>query len=291
MNYEKIRKENEEAKMARISLFHKKYPQLKELDEEIENISKTLLQKAITGDFSPREKLEKLKEEKANFLKANKIKEYDKINYNCKYCLDTGVYNNSRCVCYTKNKINGLEDFLDFKIEYYPKEIQPKMIKVFKKAKEFAENFAENKKHENMLFYGSSGLGKTFLCNCITRKLLEKNVSVVSESAYNLFRYIEKERFEGEHKSIIEKYYNAPVLIIDDLGTEFSTIVTQSAFFNIINERMINKKSTIISTNLNPKELENSYSARVVSRFIGEYFMFGFEGIDIRIKKHKGIIN
>jgi len=281
MNYDKIRKDNEAARNARISLFHKKYPELKEIDNEIENISKSLLQKAIVGDFSPKEKLETLKEKKSALLKIKKIKDYDKINYNCKCCLDTGVHNNRRCVCYTKSKIGNLEDFSDFKIEYYPKEEQPKMLRIFKKAK----NFAEKNTYENFLFYGEAGLGKTFLCNAITRKLLEKNINVVYESAYNLFSSIEKERFEGRDKSIVEKYYITPVLIIDDLGAEFSTIVTQSAFFNIINERMINKKSTIISTNLNLKSLEKAYSSRVVSRFAGEYSIFEFEGVDIRYRK------
>ena len=283
MDYDKIKKENEDARNARISMFHKKYPELKEIDEEIEIICKTLLQKAIVGDFSSKEKLEILKEKKSDFLKANRIKDYNKINYNCKICFDTGIHNNRRCVCYIKSKINNLEDFSNFEIEYYPKEVQPIMLKAFKKSKEFAEF----KKYENLLFYGDAGLGKTFLCNAITKKLLEKNINAVYESAYNLFRSIEKERFENENKAIIEKYYKAPILIIDDLGTEFSTIVTQSAFFNIINERMINKKSTVISTNLSLKELEKTYSERIVSRFIGEYFIFKFEGLDIRYKIKK----
>lgn len=280
IDYEKLQKENEAARGARISLFHKKHPELKKIDEEIEEISKTLLQKAIKGDFSPKDKLDILKEEKAKFLEKHKLKDYDKINYSCKYCSDTGVYENRRCVCYVKSKINGLEDFKDFKIEYYPKEYQMKMMKILKKCREFSAS-----KYENFLFYGGAGLGKTFLCNAITKKLLEENVNVVYESAYNLFRSIEKERFQNENYKTIEKYYKSPVLIIDDLGTEFSTIVTQTAFFNILNERIISRRPTIISTNLNPKELEKNYSARVVSRFVGEYYMFALEGIDIRIMK------
>ena len=74
------------------------------------------------------------------------------------------------------------------------------------------------------------------------------------------------------------------LLIIDDLGTEFYNQFTISAFYNIINTRLLEGKATIINTNLTSEELLNKYSARVASRIIGEYHILRFFGKDNRFR-------
>ncbi len=75
------------------------------------------------------------------------------------------------------------------------------------------------------------------------------------------------------------------LLIIDDLGTEFSTAFTSSELFDILNTRLISKKPVIISTNLSVSELQNMYSERITSRIIGQYKVMKFFGKDIRLIK------
>jgi DNA replication protein DnaC len=72
------------------------------------------------------------------------------------------------------------------------------------------------------------------------------------------------------------------LLVIDDLGTEFYSPYSASLFYNIINSRMLSGKPTVINTNLNFDELEKRYTARITSRFIGNYDMRVFVGNDIR---------
>ena len=49
--------------------------------------------------------------------------------------------------------------------------------------------------------------------------------------------------------------------------------------------RLIQHKSTIISTNLNKEELRKRYSDRIISRIFGDYKPLIFRGSDIREQK------
>jgi DNA replication protein DnaC len=69
------------------------------------------------------------------------------------------------------------------------------------------------------------------------------------------------------------------------LGAEFSTVVTSAALFDIINQRLLLKKHTVISTNLSLMELDDQYSDRIVSRLWGYFKVLKFFGDDIRVKK------
>jgi len=53
------------------------------------------------------------------------------------------------------------------------------------------------------------------------------------------------------------------------------------------NERLITKRGTLISTNLDPKQLKAQYTERSTSRILGEYDILPFYGSDIRAKKRK----
>ena len=72
------------------------------------------------------------------------------------------------------------------------------------------------------------------------------------------------------------------LLILDDLGTEMATGFVQSALYQLVNGRLLAGKSTIISTNLTPAQIESRYGAAIWSRLQGEYTVLPFAGEDIR---------
>ena len=82
-----------------------------------------------------------------------------------------------------------------------------------------------------------------------------------------------------------EHIFDCDLLIIDDLGTELANSFTVSQLFLCLNERLLRKKSTIISTNLSLESLVNTYSERTFSRITSNYTMLKLTGDDIRIKK------
>lgn len=79
------------------------------------------------------------------------------------------------------------------------------------------------------------------------------------------------------------------LLILDDLGTEMTTSFVQSALYEIVNTRLLERRSVILNTNLSPEELARRYGAQIGSRLEGEYQILPFFGRDIRrLKKERG---
>ena len=149
--------------------------------------------------------------------------------------------------------------------------------------------FAEDFTGGNLLLYGGTGRGKTFLCNCIAKDVLERGKNVLYLTAGQMFKQLEEMRFgqseDEERTEWDEELLDVDLLIIDDLGTEFSTVFTASELFRIINDRKLRKKPVVISTNLEIPALMDQYSDRVMSRLIGEYTVMKFFGEDMRMKK------
>lgn len=232
--------------------------------------------------------------------------EYLQPVYTCPECKDTGYIGSTKCACMKKklvekyyavsnlSNILEFENFDKFDLSFYDKTPFPdEELSPFENMRLILEDvltnadFAEND-FFNYYFYGNSGLGKTFMCSCIAKKLLDEGNSVIYMSAYSLADLLEKNRFRHdeleEDDESIDMLFDADLLIIDDLGTESPTSVTASEIFKVINNRLINRKSTVISSNLSPRELSGAYSDRVVSRIVGHYTVHHFYGDDIRMK-------
>ena len=83
----------------------------------------------------------------------------------------------------------------------------------------------------------------------------------------------------------IAQLNRARLLIIDDLGTELNNAFISSQLYQCINERLLGRRATIISTNLSFEQLKNNYSERIFSRITGSYTFLKIVGEDIRIRK------
>ena len=91
--------------------------------------------------------------------------------------------------------------------------------------------------------------------------------------------------FNNDKASYLNSLLDPELLIIDDLGTELVNSFTTSQLFLCLNERILRKKATIISTNLNLGQIADIYSERVLSRIAGHYKIIKMFGDDIRMKK------
>ncbi len=72
---------------------------------------------------------------------------------------------------------------------------------------------------------------------------------------------------------------------MDDLGPEMHTSFVQSAFYRIVNDRLLSRRKTVLSTNLTVEEIGRRYGEAVRSRIEGEYQLLRFFGRDIRLQK------
>ena len=310
--YEALRSKNEALKKQRIEEVYAKLPEIKTIDEEINskgfeiasNIFK-LAQKGIDPeDFIAKKQIEieKLKQKKAIILTEKGYPvNYMDIQYECEKCRDTGYIGNNKCNCLKQKIINlyfkqsnlakvlDRENFKKFNFNYYsdvksdtyglsPRE---RITDIHARCVSFCETFGSH--NLNMLFTGSPGLGKTFLCNCIALEVLRKEKSVVYNTSTSLIDTIRTIKYTDKDKAKLDYIVNCDLLIIDDLGTENITASSQSEIFNILNERLLRKKNTIISTNLSLDELYIHYDKRIVSRIIGNFELCEFFGKDIRL--------
>lgn len=291
---------------------YRKVPQIRQIEDEISSQAVRCARKLLDGDTNAKEELkqhiEDLREQKEVLLSAFGFPaDYMEMHYACPECQDTGYVDGRKCRCFKKEEIRLLysqsnieevllrENFDSFSYEYYDDrvvipEIQMTvadyMRQVHTWCKEYVENF--EKKGGNLIFTGSTGVGKTFLTNCIAKALIDQYQSVIYLSSNDLFDVFSKNKFhydtEEKMKDMYQYILDCDLLIIDDLGTELNNTFVSSQLFYCINERLLRKKSTIISTNLSMTMLRDTYSDRISSRIISQYSIIPLYGDDIRTK-------
>ncbi len=274
--------------------------------------------KAIFRGEDPHPRLEALREE--NLTLQSELEEiiksfgfpknYLEPWYHCSECRDRGDIDGRMCNCmktmlrqiaYDKlNSISPLSlcSFDSFSLDYYSKtpvaEGKPSaythMTAVLGFCKRYAKTFDLNSR--SLLFQGSPGLGKTHLSLAIANELIQKGYGVIYTSAPVILSKLSKENFEFEYRSsdgnMTEQLLSeCDLLILDDLGTEFTSRFSVAALYNILNSRTILSKPTIVSTNLMISELQEHYNFRIISRIIGTLDRLEFVGNDIRQLKRK----
>ena len=292
---------------------YQKVPQIRQIEDEISSQAVRCARKLLDGDTNAKEELkqhiEDLREQKEVLLSAFGFPaDYMEMHYACPECQDTGYVDGRKCRCFKKEEIRLLysqsnieevllrENFDSFSYEYYDDrvvipEIQMTvadyMRQVHTWCKEYVENF--EKKGGNLIFTGSTGVGKTFLTNCIAKALIDQYQSVIYLSSNDLFDVFSKNKFhydtEEEMKDMYQYILDCDLLIIDDLGTELPNSFTVSQLFICLNERILRQKSTIISTNLALDDIKTIYSERTFSRISSNYTILRITGDDIRIQK------
>ena len=79
---------------------------------------------------------------------------------------------------------------------------------------------------------------------------------------------------------------NCDVLFLDDLGSENKIKnVTNEYLYLVLNERMLNHKKTVITTNLNLAQIQDVYGERIFSRLMHKKhsLKIKMEGKDLRV--------
>lgn len=289
-------------------------PRLQEIDAAVASSSVRKARLLLDGDPSAiaslKDELNALREERNRLLKENGYSpEYLHPFYRCPDCKDTGYINGQKCHCFKQAIINTVyaqsniqtilerENFEHFSFDFYSDDdisttTGLSALATARQAVESCHQFIDDfdNKPKNLFFYGDTGVGKTFLSNCIAKELLDKGYSVIYFTAFQLFDILSKGVFEKDADAIAahQNIFDCDLLVIDDLGTELSNSFTTSQLFLCVNERLLRHKSTIISTNLNFNQIVDIYSERTFSRICGDYTMIKlFSKMDIRIQKQQ----
>lgn len=286
-------------------------PALQELDGQIASFSVQQARLLLEGDHTAlatlKSQLVKMRQKRAELLAQAGFSPDDLTPvYACPDCQDTGYIGNERCHCfkqaaidliYTQSNIKSIletENFDTFTFAYYADTpIDPSTgrspLDNAKLAANACRSFIEqfDRTFENLFFYGSTGVGKTFLSNCVAKALMDNGHSVLYFTSFQLFNILEESKFhqDADAKQQEADLFTCDLLIIDDLGTELTNSFSVSQLFLCLNERLLRKKSTIISSNLDLDKLFDTYSERNFSRIISNYMLLKLTGADIRLQK------
>ncbi len=228
----------------------------------------------------------------------------------CSLCGDTGYIRQNPCSClmelYREEQRKELSRLLDlqgerfeaFRLEYYNDGsdaggISPRqhMHMVYQVCRRYAETFRPGS--GSLFLTGAPGLGKTFLSSCIAGTVSERGFSVVYDTAVSLVSCFEDARFgrgerQEEAEADVKRYLGCDLLILDDLGAEMVTSLTVSAIYEVLNTRLREGKSMVVSSNLSIGEAGKRYSTQIASRLSGGFEELRFYGSDIRQQKKLG---
>ena len=288
---------------------YQKDPEIQEIDRKIASLSVQQAEKLLDGDKDAlsnlRLALHELNERKDTLIRRlGYDPDFLEPVYHCPDCKDTGYINGQKCHCFTQAAIDLVytqsnlrqvlekENFSKFNMDLFSDEEEDSsthltpyenMEVTLRKCKNFVAQF--HTEFQNLLFTGSTGVGKTFLTNCIAKELLDAGNSVIYFTATGLFDVFHNNAYNKspEASDSYQNIFTCDLLIIDDLGTEVSNSYTNSQFFMCVNERILRQKSTIISTNMTFGDLSERYSERTFSRIIKNYEFIKLIGNDLRL--------
>ncbi len=311
-SYEQRQLDNERDQRARYEEAVKKIPEIRDIDSQIASLSVSRAKALLLGGAKDignlKEEIALLSQKKRKALVRSGFPEdYLEEHYTCPDCKDTGYIGSEKCHClkkaigellYTQSNLKGIleeENFEKCSLDYYScNHIDPMtgrssldaMKIALKTCREFVDTFSTE--FRNIYLYGDTGVGKTFLSHCVAKELMEQSRSVIYLTSDQLFKIFSKNVFGGRDEKEEEAYqyiYDCDLLIIDDLGTESPNSFSISQLFVCLNERILRKKSTMISTNLALEDIKNIYSERIFSRISSDYTILRLTGDDIRVQK------
>ncbi len=296
---------------------YEKRPQLPGLDAALRGTMAEVAELALAHDPNHAAKLEEIKARNLE-LQTKREALLAELGYGpsglddtplCPHCRDTGWVGASMCACLRvlcveeQNKelsklLNlGEQSFDKAQLDLYsdtpwlgenrsPRENMRRIITV---CEGYAHQF-DSYPLKNLFFSGGTGLGKTFLSACIAKVVSSSGRSVVYDTAINLFAQFETRKFsrvledERQARDDTRRYLNCDLLILDDLGSEFTTPFIQSSLYELINSRLVSGGRTIISSNLSMDDIRTRYTPQISSRLEGEYQELTFYGDDIRLR-------
>lgn len=297
----------------RIREVYDKIPAVREMNDAIASAAVKSAKELLAGDGDAvrrlRETIEDLKEQRQVLMSAYGYPaDYMDMRYECADCRDTGYVDGKKCHCFKQREIDLLydqsnireilerENFSHFSFNYFDdtkidersgKTARAYMEQVVDSCHQYIDKFRDEK--GNILFTGKTGLGKTFLSNCIAKELIEQCFSVVYLPAVEMYEIFSKDRLSydstDEDHDRSQYLLECDLLIIDDLGTELVNTFTTSQLFYVVNERLNRKRGTIISTNLPVNEMRDEFTDRVMSRIFSQYKVIPLYGEDIRVRK------
>lgn len=307
--YEQRQQENQRDNERRRQHAQKLCPEIGEVLDARQNLIFGALRGILDGNASAEnlpQQMDVLNRRLTSLLNRNGLPEtYLDPVFKCRICEDTGYVGEpirEQCECLRTAFFTRLyqrmglgecaeQSFENFDLSVFSDEklkdkpfSQREIMNVFRQqCQGWAEQFPKVQQ-KNVMMMGQSGLGKTYLMHAMAKVLLQRGFNVLMISAYRFLETARKNYFSGDTRDM-EVLMEADVLLVDDMGAEpLMENITITQWFNLINERQLRGKATIISTNLSDSELRTRYTERIASRLLNtsDCMILQFRGDDVR---------
>ena len=117
-----------------------------------------------------------------------------------------------------------------------------------------------------LLLTGRYGSGKTHLAAAIANQSVRMGTPTIFLTVPDLLDWLRFSFSSGSDLSYEERFNeirNAPLLVMDDFGTQSTTAWAEEKLFQIINSRYINHMPTVITSNVDLSEFEGRIRSRL----------------------------
>lgn len=283
----------------------RRYPRVREIEAEMAQTS-TLVIRAVLGEGPVEETVEQIKERNLALQKelaallekaGENVRDFEP-RYTCPRCRDTGCTEKGPCACYQtllrdiacrklcEESAMHPASLEEMSLDYYPETApdgsspRARMKEIFAYCRQYAADFSE--RSPSLILRGPTGTGKTHVSLSIARVAAEKGYHVIYGPIQKLLHQLEKEHFGKEEGDSEELLCRCDLLILDDLGAEFTGSFYNACLYNVLNARLLQQLPTIISTNLTMPQIRERYGDAIASRIMGSFQPLPFCGQDIR---------
>ncbi|MDT6989846.1 MULTISPECIES: IS21-like element helper ATPase IstB [Lactobacillaceae] len=144
--------------------------------------------------------------------------------------------------------------------------------------------------NQNVLFIGTSGVGKTHLATAIGIEGCKQGISTQFIRCSDLINKLQTAQVQGRSEEVLRRYARFQILIIDEIGYLPIESVGAKLFFQLI-ERRYERKSTIITTNIPLSKWGNTFSDKmlanaILDRLVHHAKVIRITGRSYRMKDH-----
>jgi DNA replication protein DnaC len=166
----------------------------------------------------------------------------------------------------------------------------PDMTDVYEAAKSVA-----NDKLKWLILAATPGHGKTHLALAAVNEWLKRGRAARYVYVPLLLSELRQGMADDEYRKVLNRFLTVPLLVLDDLGVEKPTEWVKEQLDTIINDRLMNKLSLIVTTNLSSgntdERIVNRFKRACLDETFGRAFVLTGDDYSTRIEKIKGARN